>query len=95
MYRLEVFDIDIIVLISLCAILELLRESMIRRRDILLLSNLTLRSLIRPHSMSLWLISHANCPLVSPLRVLLLDLIIQLMKPLFLGLISTQAFVSK
>jgi hypothetical protein len=95
LYRLEVFDIDIIVLISLCPILELLWESMVGRRDILLLSNVSLGILIRPQTMTLLSIPYPNCPPISPLRVFLLDLIIELMQPLFLCLIPTQAFIPK
>ncbi len=65
----------------------------VQLRYILLLINVCLRCLIRPHSNPFMCLSDTYCPFFSPLRVLFLHLLIELMQPSVLCLIATHAFV--
>ena len=93
LHGLEVFDIDIIVLVSLRSVLELLGESVIWRRNMMLISDVSLRILIRFQPMPFLCVSDTYSAPICSFRVLFLHLIIELMKPPFLCLIATQAFV--
>ena len=58
-----------------------------------LISDVSLGSLIRFQTMPFLCVSDTYSALICSLRVLFLDLIIELMKPPFLCLIATQTFV--